>query len=168
MTLNTLDLIIVGAIAISGLFGLYRGFSSSILSLFTWVFALWLPFRFTNEFSMFLPDSIASHNARLIVSACCLFFGAFIILSLICFLLRKLIGVTGLGFADRLFGLFLGLARGVVIVALLALLGTYSSTLTRESFWQESKLMKPVLRVSEVIRAQLPDNLARLFVTSRL
>jgi len=168
MTFNTLDIFIVGAVAVSGLFGLYRGFSTSILSLMTWIIALWLPFRFTNEFSALLPDSVESPTARAFIAAACLFFGAFLLLSVICFLLRKIIGATGLGFADRLLGLGLGVVRGGIIVALVAMLAGHSSTLPKESWWNESKLMPSVLRVSDVIRKQMPDNLSRLFVLNRL
>ena len=93
MTLNTLDLFIIGAIVVSGLFGLYRGFTTSILSLFTWLFALWLPFNFTTEFSQMLPATVESPTARAIVAATILFFGAFIALSVISWLLRKILSL---------------------------------------------------------------------------
>ncbi len=163
MTLNTLDLFIIGAIFISALFGLYRGFTTSILSLFTWLFALWLPFNFTTEFSQMLPATVESPAARSIVAATILFFGAFLALSLISWLLRKILGVTGLTVIDRLFGVGLGLVRGVVIVALLAMLAS-SSSLPKERFWAESELLPYVLRASDVIRKFMPDNLSKLFV----
>lgn len=166
--MNTLDIIIVAAIGLSGLFGLFRGFTSSILSLITWVVALWLPFRFTNEFSAFLPDTVESPSARLIVSAVFLFLGAFVILSIITFLLRKIIGVTGLGFVDRLLGFGLGVVRGIFIVALAAMLATSSSSLPKEVWWNESQLLPPVLKVAELIRSQLPENLSRLFILNRI
>ncbi len=168
MTFSTLDLCILGVIALSGLFGLLRGFTSSVLSLFTWLVALWLPFRFTQEFSMFLPASVESPTARAIVSAACLFFGAFIMLSLMSWLLRKLIGVTGLGFGDRFLGVVLGVIRGVLIVALAAMFATHSSTLPKEKFWNDSQLLPSVLKISKVIRAQMPDSLAGLFVLNPL
>lgn len=168
MTFNTLDMFIMGAIAFSGLLGLYRGFTTSILSLLTWVIALWLPFKFTPEFSTFLPDTVESPTARAAIAAAGLFFGAFFMLSLIGWMLRKLMGVTGLSFADRLLGVGLGLVRGVVIVAILAMLATYSSSLPKERWWGESKLMPQVLRISNVIRNQMPESLSRLFVLNKL
>jgi len=134
----------------------------------TWTIALWLPFRFTHEFSTFLPATVESPSARLIVSAVCLFFGAFIILSIISLLFRKIIGATGLGFTDRLLGFGLGLVRGVIVVALIAMLATYSSSLPKEVFWNESRLMPSVLKVSAMIRKQLPADLSRLFVLNRI
>ncbi len=168
MTFNTLDMFIVGAVAISGLLGLYRGFSTSVMSLATWLFALWLPFRFTDEFSEFLPATVESPAARSIIAAGCLFFGAFFLLSFICFLIRKILGATGLGFADRLLGLGLGAVRGIIIVALLAMLATYSNALPKERWWNESRLMPVVLKVSNVIRNKMPSDLSKLFVFNRI
>ncbi len=168
MTFNTLDLVILGVIGVSGLFGLFRGFTSSVLSLFTWVVALWLPFKFTPAFSELLPATVVSPTARSVVAAACLFFGAFVMLSLISWMLRKLLGVTGLGVIDRLFGVGLGVVRGVLIVALAAMLASSSSDLPQETWWAESKLLRPVLKVSKVIRAQMPDNLSGLFALNSL
>lgn len=163
MSLNTLDLFIIGAIGISGLFGLYRGFVTSILSLFTWLFALWLPFNFTTQFSQMLPATVESATARAIVAATILFFGAFISLSVISWLLRKLLGITGLTIIDRLLGVGLGVIRGVVIVAVIAMFAS-STSLPKERFWGQSELLPHVLKVSEAIREFMPASLSKLFV----
>lgn len=168
MNFNTLDLFIIGAIAFSSLLGLYRGFTTSILSLFTWLIALWLPFKFTEEFSSFLPDTVESPTARAIIAAACLFFGAFIMLSLISWMLRKLLGATGLGFADRLMGVGLGVVRGVIVVAIIAMLATYSTSLPKERWWGESQLLPLVLKGSNKIREMMPDDLSRLFLMNRI
>ncbi len=167
MTFNTLDLVILAVISISALFGMFRGFTSSVLSLITWLVAIWLPFKFTPEFSVFLPASVESESARSIISAASLFFGAFIMLSVISWMLRKLLGLTGLGIVDRLLGVGLGVVRGFLIVSLVAMLATYSSSLPREPWWGESELLPVVLKGSKAIRAKMPDNLSELFVLNR-
>ena len=167
MTFNTLDLVIIGVIAISGLFGLFRGFTTSILSLITWLFAIWLPFNFTTEFSQMLPATVESPTARAIIAAATLFFGAFIALSLFSWLLRQILGATGLGFADRFMGVILGMVRGVVILAVLAMLAG-STSLPQERFWGESQLLPTVIKVSDTIRKFMPESLSKLFVLNRL
>ena len=98
----------------------------------------------------------------MIIAAASLFFGAFILLSLFSWLLRKILGATGLGFVDRLFGFFLGLARGVVILAILAMLAS-STSLPKERFWGDSELLPYVLKASDTIRRFMPDSLSTLF-----
>ena len=166
--MNTLDLVILGVILISGMFGLFRGFITSVLSLITWVVALWLPFKFTAEFTTFLPDTVESPTARAMIAAACLFFGAFLMLSLISWMLRALLGATGLGFADKLFGFGLGMVRGVVITAMVAMFASYGSTFQKEAWWGESQLLPHVLKISKVVRGQIPDSLANVFSLSRI
>lgn len=168
MNFNTLDLVILIGISISGLFGLFRGFTTSILSLLTWLIALWLPLKFTQEFSLFLPDTVESPTARAAVAAATLFFSAFVMLSVIGWLLRKLLGITGLGLVDKLFGSVLGVVRGIVIVAVLAMFASGSSTFPKEKWWGESTFMPWMLKVSDAIRDRLPEELSSMLSLNRL
>ncbi|OED42371.1 hypothetical protein AB833_06915 [Chromatiales bacterium (ex Bugula neritina AB1)] len=163
MTLNTLDLLIIGVIALSGVLSLFRGFASEALSLLTWTIALWLPFSYTEKFSAFLPDTVQSDSARWFISAAVLFFSALIICSTIGFMIRKLLVATNLGFMDRFLGVGLGAVRGFLIVALIALLATANPAIPKERWWNESKLMPLVLNVSKLIHSQLPANIAGWF-----
>lgn len=163
MTLATLDLFIVGVIGASALLSLFRGFTSEFLSLLTWLLAILLPFYYTEQFSAFLPDTIVSSTARWFISAGVLFIGAMLICSIISFLVRKLIGSTGAGFIDRLFGSGLGALRGLLILAVVALLATSNPAIPRERWWNESKLLPVVLMVSKVMHGQLPENIAGWF-----
>jgi len=147
---------------------MFRGFITSILSLITWVVALWLPFKFTPAFTAFLPATVESPGARSIIAAAVLFFGAFLMLSLISWMLRTILGATGLGFADKFLGLVFGAIRGVLIVAFLAMLATYSGSLQKEKWWGESKLLQPVLKISKAIRSQIPDDLSQIFQLNRI
>ncbi len=168
MTLATLDLFIVGVIGVSALLSLFRGFTSELMSLLTWLLAILLPFYYTEQFSVFLPDTIENASARWFVSAGILFFGAMIICGTITFLVRKMIGVTGAGFIDRLFGSGLGAVRGLLILAVVALLATSNPAIPRERWWNESKLMPIVLMVSKVMHRQLPENIGNWFKINEL
>lgn len=163
MTLATLDLFIVGVIGVSALISLFRGFTSEFLSLFSWLLAILLPFYYTEQFSVFLPETIESESARWFISAAILFFGAMIICGTIAFLVRKLIGASGAGLIDRLFGSGLGAVRGLLILAVVALLATSNPAIPRERWWNESKLLPVVLMVSKVMHSQLPEGISDWF-----
>ncbi len=163
MTFTTLDLLIIAVIALSALLSLFRGFASEALSLLSWAIALWLPFNYTEQFSTFLPESVQSPSARWFISAGVLFFGALIFCSAISFMIRKLVGATNLGFMDRLLGVCLGAVRGVLIVAIVALLATSNPSIPQETWWNESKLMPLTLNISRVIHKQLPASIAGWF-----
>ena len=114
-----------------------------------------------------LPATVESPTARAIIAAATLFFGAFVALSLFSWLLRQILGATGLGFADRFMGVILGMVRGVVILAVLAMLAG-STSLPQERFWGESQLLPTVIKVSDTIRKFMPESLSKLFVLNRL
>lgn len=159
----TLDIIILLVIGVSSLISLFRGFASEALSLATWGVALWLPFSYTEEFMAFLPASVESPSARWFIAAGLLFIGALVVGGMLTWLIRKVIGATTLGFADRLLGLGLGAARGVLIVAVVALLATSNPAIPKESWWNESKLLPPVMRISAFLKNQLPPQYAAWF-----
>jgi len=101
---------------------------------------------------------------RKAIAALTLFIGAFILLSTISFLIRKIIGVTGLGLVDRLLGVCLGVVRGAVIVALIGMLGAAMfPSIEKETWWNESRLMPAAMKVSERVRSKLPADLPKLF-----
>jgi len=163
MTLATLDLFIVGVIGVSALLSLFRGFTSELMSLLTWLLAILLPFYYTEQFSAFLPETIESPSARWFISAGILFFGAMMICGSIPFLVRKIIGATGAGLIDRMFGSGLGAVRGLLILAVVALLATSNPSIPRERWWNESKLLPVVLMVSKIMHRQLPESIAGWF-----
>jgi len=163
MGISTLDLVIVAIIGVSGLISLFRGAIGEILSLAGWAFAICMPLFFTSQFATFLPASIESLTARAAISASILFVGSFIVAAIFTFLLRRVLALAGLGITDRLLGGVFGGIRGVLVVAILALLATASSTIPQEGWWGESRLMPYVLRVSKILHSQLPPEVARRF-----
>lgn len=166
MTLNTLDLIILAVIGLSSLLSLYRGFFSEFFSLATWAVAIWLPFNYTEQFMAFLPVTVESPSARWFISAGTLFIGAMMVGGILSFMLRKILGATGLGLADRILGVGIGVVRGILIVAIVALLATSNPSIPKEKWWNESKLLPPVLRLSQVIQNRLPASFSKWFEAS--
>ncbi len=163
MTLNTLDLIILVVVGLSSLLSLYRGFFSEFFSLATWAIALWLPFNYTEQFMAFLPSTVESPSARWFISAGTLFIGAMVIGGILSFMIRKILGATGLGLADRILGVLIGVVRGVLLVAIVALLATSNPSIPQEKWWNESKILPPVLKVSKMIQNRLPPSFSKWF-----
>lgn len=163
MTFNTLDLIILAVIGLSSLLSLYRGFFSEFFSLATWAIAIWLPFNYTEQFMAFLPPTVESESARWFISAGTLFIGAMVIGGILSFMLRKILGATGLGLADRILGVGIGVVRGILIVAIVALLATSNPSIPKEKWWNESKLLPPVLKISKIIQNRLPASFSKWF-----
>lgn len=146
LDLNWIDYTILGIILISLLIGVVRGFICEVISLITWIVALALAFKYASV--------LATHFAfiKSQTGAYALAFGLIFVVILIIgitinVLVQQLWHRTGMPVADRLLGLLLGIARGIVIIAFI-LLFVSASPLQEEPVVKKSQfipLFKPVV-----------------------
>ncbi|MEO5573004.1 MAG: CvpA family protein, partial [Gammaproteobacteria bacterium] len=116
------DWLIVGIIALSGLIGLLRGLVREALSLIAWVAAIWVAISFSHYVAGLLVEQIPSSTVRLMAAFAGLFVITLMLAALVNYLIAKLVDKTGLSGTDHLLGVFFGIARGVVLVAIIVLL----------------------------------------------
>ena len=138
--MNWLDYAILAVIAVSVVISLIRGFVREVISLVVWVAAFWVGIRYSDNLAVHLSDYIASPTMQLGAAFTALFVATLIIGAVINYVAGQLVGRTGLTGTDRYIGMIFGLARGVVVVAVLVLAAGLTA-LPRESWWQESVLV---------------------------
>jgi membrane protein required for colicin V production len=78
---------------------------------------------------------------------------------LVGYLAGELVAKTGLTATDRALGMIFGVARGVIIVAVLVLLAGLT-TLPQDPWWQESLLLKHFQDMALWLRSFLPVDIA--------
>ncbi|MGR9073438.1 MAG: CvpA family protein [Gammaproteobacteria bacterium] len=154
-----IDYAISGLIAISAIIGLVRGFVREAFALLTWAVAIWVGFTFSRNFSGFLESTVSYPSARIALSFAVLFFLTLIIGSLVGFLMGELVKKTGLTGSDRFLGMIFGIARGVLVVAVLVVLGGLTP-LPEDPWWRESKLIPPFQSAALWLRNRLPEGMA--------
>lgn len=141
--MNWLDYAILAVLGLSALISLVRGFVREVLSLVVWVGAFWIGVRFSEPLSVHLVDYIASPSLRLGAAFATLFVVTLLLGALVSYLAGQLVGRTGLSGTDRFIGIFFGIARGLVVVAIL-MLAAGLTALPRENWWQESLLVAQI------------------------
>ncbi|WPX96384.1 CvpA family protein [Candidatus Bandiella euplotis] len=119
--MNYVDYTVVVVIAISGVFGLYRGFITSAVSLLGWVLAIVLTYQLYPQAEVYLSEHIKSKALVVIVASGGLLIALLIIFGIINSVLYKLIGDLKKSLIDRAVGLLFGLARGFFILSFLFL-----------------------------------------------
>ncbi len=155
-----IDYAILGLIFISLIIGLFRGLIREAFSLFTWVIAIWIGLSFSRQFSLFLEPVISfSSSARIAVAFAILFFVTLILGGIISYLLSALVKKTGLTGTDRFAGMLFGIARGMVVVAVLVMLAGLTP-LPEDSWWKKSKLIPPFQSLAVWLRDQVPSSMA--------
>lgn len=153
-----IDYCIVGLIGLSALIGLIRGLISEVLSLLVWGVAVWIGLHYGRRFSTYLEPIVTVPSARMAVSFLVLFIGTLMTGGVASFLLRKLVHSTGLSGTDRLAGMVFGVARGMLIAAVLVLLAGVTP-LPQDPWWKQSKLIPPFQSLALWLRDQLPAGL---------
>ena len=153
-------MVMLGIVAVSVAISIWRGLVREVVSLLSWLVALWTAARFAVMFAEWLPSAITNPSARYVVAFVVLFLGTVIVLELMGVLLAKLLHAAGLGFVDRLLGAVFGLARGALLVWILALLGGLTA-LPQQDWWRESVLAPPLQAAALAARPLLPLEIAK-------
>jgi len=153
------DYAIVGLVLISSIIGLLRGFVREAFSLVIWIVAIWVGLTFSREFSFFLEGVITYPSARIASAFAILFLVTLILGALISFLLGELVKKTGLTGSDRFAGMIFGIARGLVVVAIVIMLAGVTP-LPEDSWWKESILIPPFQSLALWLRDHVPSGLA--------
>ena len=162
--MNWLDVVILVIICISAVISLFRGFVREAVSLATWIMAFWVAIGFSDKLEPML-SMIDSPAGRISVAFASLFLLTLIVGALANYLIGQLVQKTGMGGTDRMLGILFGVARGVVLVAVLVLLSGIPN-LSREVWWQESLLIGHFQEMAIWMRDFLPENIAKEFVFS--
>jgi membrane protein required for colicin V production len=156
------DWVIIGIIALSGLIGLLRGLVREALSLIAWAAAIWVALSFSHYVAGLLVKQISAPSVRLIVAFAALFVITLILAALVNYLIAKLVDKTGLSGTDHMLGVFFGIARGVVLVAIIVLLAG-ATPLPKDPWWRQSVLIEDFQNMALWLRDFLPADIASKF-----
>lgn len=151
---------VLGILGISILLSILRGFIRETLSLAGWVAAFFVAKLYTLQLAPLLPQAIPSESLRLLAAFLILFLATLLIASLLAIALSEVFKRIGLGTVDRLLGALFGLARGILIVAVIVLLGGLT-TLPREPFWRDAMFSAPFEAVVTSALPWLPEGIAK-------
>ncbi|KOR28242.1 hypothetical protein TI03_05155, partial [Achromatium sp. WMS1] len=155
------DYIFIGIVSISAIAGLARGFMREVISLFTWLLALWIAWQYFRLLANHIQPWIESPAIRSSIAFFILFFVTLILGGTIGMALGRLIDQSMYSFMDQFFGVIFGFARGALIVLIMALLGGLT-TLPREPWWQESRLLIPMQQIAtKLVIDWLPPDISR-------
>lgn len=124
-----------------------------------WVVAIWIGLTYSREFSAYLETFITYPSARIAASFAVLFLLTLVVGSVISFLLGELVKKTGLSGSDRFAGMIFGVARGMVVVSILVVLGGLTP-LPHDPWWKESKLIPPFQSLALWLRDNIPSGMA--------
>ena len=161
--MNTLDVIVVGVIVLSGLFAFVRGFVKETLSIAGWLGAsaaaiYAMPYARPIA-ERFLPKGAAADAA----AAGLVFFATLIVLSVVTSAISRRVKRSSLSALDRTLGLVFGLARGALVVAIgyLALSFVLPQVGAEPQWVTDSRTLPLVASATQSLTRLLPESLRR-------
>ena len=156
--MTILDIVIIAIGLISLLVGFLRGFVREVLSIITWVAAIWLGQKYYALVGEYFKEIIKAELFRNVAGFAVIFFTILIIFSLVSYLVNKLVTKTGIKGTDRVLGSVFGIARAVLIVVAILLIG-HSVNLQENEFWKNSILVGHFEPIVEIVNDLLPSGL---------
>lgn len=157
--MSWLDYAILGVLAVSVVWGIWRGFVREVISLAGWVVAFLAANAVAGPLGDALPTSISSPEVRVLVAFLVVFIFTLSLATLIGMLLSRLLKAAGLGGLDRTLGGIFGLARGVVILLAVTIAAGLTAA-PRHPLWKESVGAGMLTRTAVQLKAWLPPRLA--------
>ena len=158
--MNSLDLAILGVIAISAIFAFARGFVREVLSIVAWIGAgLATLYAFNHVYGLVVRFVTTPLLADLIAGAG-LFVASLIVLTILTGYLARFVQSSALSPIDRTLGLIFGLARGAFLVSLAYLMVDISLPQSDRPGWIKQAKSEPFLaQGADLLRGALPEPL---------
>lgn len=151
-----------GVLAVLGLsvvLGAWRGFVREAFALVGWVAAFILAVTFAKPVAQQVFGFVEPPELRPVLAFGAIALGTLLVSGLAGLLLAKLLHVAGLGLSDRALGTVFGLARGLLVVLALVLVGGLTA-MPREPFWRDAQLAPPLETAVIAAKPYLPTALA--------
>ena len=161
LKLTTVDYFTLVVLLVSALVGISRGLFKEVLALASWFVAAWVAYHYTNYLSVewlstFHMDELLSLGVSFLI----LFILTLIVCGLVGNVIQKIILSAGLSMTDRFLGLVFGLARGGLVVVILATLAALTP-IPQSMAWKNAITRPAMDMATGLIKGWLPADWAK-------
>lgn len=157
--MTAFDYAFLGLLVLSMLVGGWRGFVSEVFALVGWAVAVFVAWHFASVVSIYLATHISVVWLRWLAAFLLIFVSVLLLLAVLRFLFRELLGLSGLHPVDRFLGACFGVVRGVVIALLVVAVGGLT-TLPKETWWRAAVFAPPLETAVIAAKPWIPKELA--------
>ena len=158
--MTVFDYIVIAVVAASVLLGIWRGVVGEIIALVAWVLAFFAARWWGNEVADSLLQAISDPALRLVAAWVLIFIVVLMLMALLRLAIRGLLKALGLSPTDRLLGMIFGVARGLVIVLALVVVGSMTMA-AQQKWWVEAYFSAPLETAVMAGKPWLPEEIAK-------
>ena len=156
--MTVFDYAVLAILLISIVVSVLRGLVREILSLIGWVAAFVVASMFAETVAPYLTVLPSHPVLRTIVAFLLLLLGMALVMAVLNWGIMRAIQAAGLSLADRGLGGLFGLARGVVIVVALVMVGGMTK-LPQMDFWKEAMFSPLAETAVKTVKPWLPADI---------
>ncbi len=153
------DYAVLAILLVSVIISVLRGLVREILSLIGWVAAFVAANLFSSDVAELLPAVLGHPVLRLIVAFLLLLLGGALLMAIINWGILRAIAAAGMQLADRGLGGLFGLARGLVIVVALVMVGGMTRA-PQMDFWKDAIFASLTEAAVKTVLPFLPADIA--------
>jgi membrane protein required for colicin V production len=155
-----LDYAVLGVLALSIGWGVWRGLVREVMSLAGWVIAFLAANLFAAPLAEVLPVSISRPEYRSLLAFVAIFLLTLVVCTLGAVWLAKVLHAAGLGGLDRLLGALFGLLRALLIVLAAAIAAGFTS-FPQKAAWKDSLAGSQLAAAATALKPWLPPAFAQ-------
>lgn len=155
--MNTFDIAVVVVVAFCLIRGVFRGFIGEVSGIIGVIAGFYGAFTYYPMLSAYAEKWIATAAVRDLAAFFVLFVVIVIVVGVISVLISKLLKLVFLGWVDRVFGLFFGAGKGILIMTVAFIIVT--SFLPKNTAFLKDSMLSPYLgQVSKALTVFVSKN----------
>ncbi|MDQ6991187.1 MAG: CvpA family protein [Mariprofundaceae bacterium] len=139
--MNFFDYILIGLVGLSMILSLWRGFVREVISLIGLVAAFLLASRTSGDAGDFLSQWLPNSTVADVAGFALVFVLVMLAVGIVGAVIRKLVDMADLTATDRMLGVFFGVARGFLLIAVSFLI--YTSYSSAKPVWLKQSMLAP-------------------------
>ena len=151
--MTTFDTICLLILAISTLWGLWRGFLSELFGLIGWILGI----IGANQIGIAVGNMLPMEEGPLrnMAGGAIVFFSTIFLIAIVRICFKSVLKKLGLGPFDHILGMIFGIVRGSAIIIFAVLIMRFTN-LPEQAWWKESNFTRPSAAVAEKLLKHMP------------
>jgi len=158
--MTVFDYAVLIIIGLSVFLGIMRGLVREVLGLVGWVAAFFIAKTYSSQLVPMMPIDIPTDGLKILAAFLVVFLATLLAASLLAIALSAIFNKIGLGWLNRLLGIFFGLTRGVVIVCIIVLMAGLTD-IPKDSRWRDAMFSAPIEALVLNVLPWLPESIAK-------
>ncbi len=158
--MNWTDYALIALLAVSCIVGLVRGLLREVISLVSWLAAVWLAWTFGSTLEPHLGGALQDAAVRPWAARAIIFVAVLLVGAGVGTIVTHFVRLSIFSSLDRLLGLVFGLLRGAVVLGVLAI-GCHALRLHEEPWYRDSTLTPYAEQAGNVLRGLVGERKIR-------